>query len=389
MQLCAGLPSGCEAGAAALQKMWEDPEVEAIILIDARNAFNSLNRAEAINATWQHCPMLGQAFQNCTATPARSASKDTSTTQGCPLGMAMYAVGSIPLIQKVTTDGVRQIWYADDSGGGGKVEQLRRWYDALEREGPHRGYFIKLSKTAALVKPGLEGKFREHFGDLADPEKGGMTVVVPQDGGPEGLLLGKRYLGVGVGNQGFRRRHVADKIEKWTDGLRVLSKYARTDPHPAYCLLTKSVIPSWRYTMRTMPVDPEMYRPLEEMLVNEFFPAAFGWKPETANTRERVALPVRHGGLALPDVCKLAETERSASQWAVWDLTEAILRQDWTYRVDREILKEERENRLGEKDLKLQREAPPHSILRQRFPGGPSPLDTKAAISWRPLPTRY
>lgn len=234
MQLCAGQPSGCEAGAAALQKLWDDPAVEAIILIDARNAFNTLNRAEAINTAWAQCPMLGRSLQNLYGKPSSLCAQGIpplesreGTTQGCPLGMAMYALGSVPLIKKATTDGVRQIWYADDSAGAGSVTCLKQWYDALDREGPGRGYFVKLQKTAAIVKPGCEGKFREVFGSLADPEQGGMSVV---SGNDKGLELGKRYLGVGVGSEPFHREFVAKKIENWLRALGVLTRYARSDP---------------------------------------------------------------------------------------------------------------------------------------------------------------
>ena len=373
MQLCAGLPSGCEAGAAALQHAWEDPDVEALILIDARNAFNTLNRAEALEACWKHCPTMGRALVNLYGTPSTLCLEGgppilsrEGTTQGCPAGMAMYGVGSIPLILKVTTDGVIQVWYADDSAGAGRIEDLKRWYDKLAEEGPRRGYFIKLSKTAAIVKPGLEDKFREVFGDLADPEKGGMTVTVGEETEDGGLALGKRYLGVGVGTPAFRKKFVSEKITGWLEEMKVLTKYARSDPHEAYCILTKSIIPSWRYTMRTMPVDPEMYRPLEGALVRDFIPAAFGWEVTDEVLRARVALPVRHGGLALPDPCKLAVTERNNSTMAVKDLTDAILRQDSEYIVDREALKEDRMDREATQDLALSLEA---EDIEQRLTG--------------------
>jgi hypothetical protein len=62
--------------------------------------------------------------------------------------------------------------------------------------------------------------------------------------------------------------------------------------------------------------------------VEEFFPAAFGWHPESEETRARAALPVRHGGLALPDPCELASTERLSAQRAVCHLAQAILSLD-------------------------------------------------------------
>ena len=195
---------------------------------------------------------------------------------------------------------------------------------------------MKLRKTAALVKPGCEASFRRHFEGLTDPEQGGMTVVVAGESVEGGLdpstcpQLGRRYLGVGVGSNSFRREFVKRKVVEWVETLRSLSKLARVLPHEAYCLLAKSVIPSWRYAMRTMPVGSDVYQPLEEALVESFFPACFGWSSLSEGTRMRAALPLRHGGLAIPDPCELARTERRNASWATWGLTQAILDQSWT-----------------------------------------------------------
>jgi hypothetical protein len=127
VQLCSGLSGGCEAGAGALQKMWEDPNVQMVLLVDATNAFNVLARTKALMTTWERCPALAQTLQNLYGHDSDLALGDGTTipsregtTQGCPLGMAMFAVASLPLIEVTATDGTRQIWYADDSGGGAR-----------------------------------------------------------------------------------------------------------------------------------------------------------------------------------------------------------------------------------------------------------------------------
>ena len=62
------------------------------------------------------------------------------TTQGDPLAMAMYAIGTQPLVRRL--DGIaRQVWYADDSAAGSSLERLRRWWDVLVEVGLLYGYF--------------------------------------------------------------------------------------------------------------------------------------------------------------------------------------------------------------------------------------------------------
>ena len=48
LQLCAGQEVGCEAAGHTMHQMFESPDVEAAILVNASNAFNSLNRENAL-----------------------------------------------------------------------------------------------------------------------------------------------------------------------------------------------------------------------------------------------------------------------------------------------------------------------------------------------------
>ena len=54
------------------------------------------------------------------------------TTQGDPLAVAMYAIGTQPLICRL--DGIaKQVWYPDDSAAGRSLERLRKWWDIWKR----------------------------------------------------------------------------------------------------------------------------------------------------------------------------------------------------------------------------------------------------------------
>jgi len=64
LQVCGGHLSGCEAAVHAMQQIYESFETEAIILVDASNAFNSLNRQIALRNIQHICPPLSKVVIN-------------------------------------------------------------------------------------------------------------------------------------------------------------------------------------------------------------------------------------------------------------------------------------------------------------------------------------
>ena len=76
------------------------------------------------------------------------------TTQGDPLAMAMYAIGTLPLICKLHGD-VTQVWYADDASAGGKTSDLRVWWDSLVSYGSHFGYNPTHARHGWLSSPSI------------------------------------------------------------------------------------------------------------------------------------------------------------------------------------------------------------------------------------------
>ena len=96
------------------------PETDAILFIDAENAFNSLNREFALKNVEITCPALHHALANSYKHPSSLYVTNTvltsteGTMQGDPLAMGMYGVGIIPLIKLLQNPSVTQEWYADD-----------------------------------------------------------------------------------------------------------------------------------------------------------------------------------------------------------------------------------------------------------------------------------
>ena len=84
---------------------FQTEDTEAILLVDARNAFNSLNRQTALHNIQRLCPSLAPVLINTYRAPTELYvdgdvlySKE-GTTQGDPLAMPMYALATISLIR--------------------------------------------------------------------------------------------------------------------------------------------------------------------------------------------------------------------------------------------------------------------------------------------------
>ena len=166
-QLCLGQKCGIEHAIHALRHEFETPQAEAMLLIDAENAFNSLNRKLALKNIELICPSLINALRNSYESPSflfvngKTILSQEGTTQGDPLAMAMYGVALLPLINLVKDDMVTQKWYADDGNAVGSLESLVALHQKLQKHGPAFGY--KLTKCNLIVKESSLEKAKKSF----------------------------------------------------------------------------------------------------------------------------------------------------------------------------------------------------------------------------------
>ena len=126
LQLCAGQPAGCEAAIHAMRALLDSSDAEAVLQVDASNAFNCLNW----QATFRNISVLCPSNARILINSYREDSKlyiDSSyilsqegTTQGDPLVMPMYSPGLFFGSSNWLTE-VSQMWYADGASAGGSL----------------------------------------------------------------------------------------------------------------------------------------------------------------------------------------------------------------------------------------------------------------------------
>ena len=232
------------------------------------------------------------------------------TTQGDPVAMAMYAIGIIPLMKAVATEGAVQAWYADDAGSGGKLKSVRVWWDQLTEKGPKYGYFPNPAKSVLVVKPPLLDEAIRIFA--------GTGVSIQADG--------CRYLGAAIGSSAFATQYVQQKVEEWVAQVQRLSDYAHSQPQAAYAAYTHGLQSKWTFLCRGMPAMDEHLLPLDDAVSNMLIPALLG-RPVNTQERSLLALPCRFGGLGLPHPSSRASQHQSSRDITA-PLTSRILVQD-------------------------------------------------------------
>ena len=67
----------------------------------------------------------------------------------------MYAIGRTLLFKHIrdeTTINIKQVAFADDLGGAGRLVQLKSWWNKILHYGPLLGYYPKASKSWLVTK---------------------------------------------------------------------------------------------------------------------------------------------------------------------------------------------------------------------------------------------
>ena len=314
-QLCAGVPCSIEGAIHSARDMFNSHDW-GLLMVDARNAFNSLNRSSLlwnIRILWPrasrfvfntykgHSPLI---IKGCTEV----LFSREGVIQGDPLSMFVYAVGTVPLIQalKEFIPTLTQIWYADDASVTGELSGIRQWFDHLLLQGPKFGYYPEPHKSYLVVKESMIPQAQELFGDL------GIKITTSN-----------RLLGGVIGDTAGCEAFVNKKVQDWINLINVLSDIAITQPQAAYCAYTKSLQNDWTFLQRVTPDCHSLFTDLESVITSTLIPALLGQECST-NDRSLFSLPLRLGGLNIKNPVTTATAHYTSSRSACELLINAV-----------------------------------------------------------------
>ena len=208
-------------------------------------------------------------------------------------------------------DRTYQVAYADDLAEGGKVLNLRSWWDKLLEKGPPLGYFPKASKSWLIVKEDKLEEAKELFR--------GTEIKISS--------VGKRYLGGFIGKESARNDYFKDLVDDFVSQIDTLSNIACSQPQAAYSAFIHGFQHKLTYHIRTIPSVSDLLLPLDEIISNKLIPALTDGYVCSDAERSLLSLPVKLGGLGIPIFSTISDREFNNSKIASKQLTRNILNQ--------------------------------------------------------------
>ena len=321
-QMC-GRSSGSEAAIHAMRRMFDNENTDAVILVDAANAFNKLNRNVLLHNIQYICPEVSTYVRNCYTIPARlfvigglELLSQEGTTQGDPLGMAIYAIGITPMMNlmllAMQNDHNKMAGFADDITAAGEILALRRWWTNLMEIGPAYGYFPQPTKSWLIVKQEKLEEAKQAFE--------GTSIQIS--------VQGERHLGAVIGTDENKRRYIEGKIENWTKEITLLAEIASTHPQAAYSAYIASYQHKLTYFLRTISGIEEELKKVDQVVRHKLIPAIIGGHIIDDNDRLMMSLPTRLGGMGLKIYAETAALDHQDSMHITTSLQNQILGDD-------------------------------------------------------------
>ena len=162
LQLGVSVKGGCEAIIHSVTQLIVStpPERHWTLLLDFRNAFNSITRESMFVGVREHIPGLAAWLESCySSQPLLHLGSDTilsccGVQQGDPLGPLGFAITLQPIVERIKAEVpglILNSWYLDDGTLMGSAEDLAKALNIIESDGPAVGLVLNRSKSLLYI----------------------------------------------------------------------------------------------------------------------------------------------------------------------------------------------------------------------------------------------
>jgi hypothetical protein len=318
-QLCCGIKAGIEGAIHATSDMFNEYGCNGwgVLSVDATNAFNNISRYAILwnsRILWPHCSrFIFNTYRGWVPLIMKESNEllysKEGVTQGDPLSMFLYAVGTLPLIRLLDRpDQGSQIWCADDASACAPLCHLKDWFIRLMEIGPSTGYYPEPSKCCIVVTSDYFSEATQLFDSI------GVHVKTSH-----------RLLGGVIGDTDGIESFVTNKVGEWCNLVDSLCMVAETQPQAAYSAFVKSIQNKWLFLQRVVPHCELRFEDLEKIISEKLIPTIFSSEISTTE-RELFSLPARMGGLNILNPVQTNEMSYSISRKLTDTITKALQR---------------------------------------------------------------
>lgn len=285
------------------------------LLIDAKNAFNELDRylmLWEVYHRWNTSARFAfNRYRHQTIVYVRRRPGETpyvilsknGVAQGCTFGSYCFCVGLMPLVEQMheAVPETLKPAYCDDISATGRAEHNARVLAFLSQRGPDYRYFPEPDKSIYICRQEDEPVARAAFAahGLADVK----------------FVRGARYLGSTIGSGEHKEVFVKKKVAVWVAAVETFAKLAPKYPQAVYTCYTICLQGEWQYLCRTTPGIAHLLEPLERALRTSLLPAflAISTSDISHRFREQLHCAVRSGGFGIRNPMQVAEDAYSTS----------------------------------------------------------------------------
>ena len=199
LQMATVLQSGAEAAIHYMKEISDNEQTDAVILVDASNAFNSMNRNTALHNIQILCSQFSTILINryrllvrMIVFGSKEIVSNEGTTQDDNLTMSFYALGTVTLLNYllIASPNAKDVCLADDISGTGILVNLKKWPSTIISEGSKFGYYVTEDKSWLIVK-------NENLLNEAQQIFSNSDIKFTS--------VGKRHLGAAIGSSDFRK----------------------------------------------------------------------------------------------------------------------------------------------------------------------------------------